>query len=257
MDNQIQSLIEKLRAYAKERDWEQFHSPKNLSMALSVEAGELVEIFQWMKEQDSYTLDTKTHEHAGEELADIFVYTLMISDKLGIDLIKATQDKMRKNADKYPAEQVRGRSQKYSDYQPEATLALSFVMGPVIYSYSQHTKMLNSAFATSNSGEAMIKPVKTKKQIRDELNEQIEAYLRNGGEVDNIAQGVSGNENNMNLFKQATSFSPKQDRTPVTEVVKELEARKSGKNDKPTSKKPKKVLITDDFGEPLRWVWKE
>ncbi len=103
-----------------------------------------------------------------------------------------------------------------------------------------------------------MKPVKTKKQIRSEINKQVEEFLRSGGTVNVVQQGVSGNEDNTNLFKQATSFGPRQDRTPVTEVIKTLEARKSGSiTTKPTNKKPKKVLLTDDFGEPLRWVWQD
>lgn len=83
--------------------------------------------------------------------------------------------------------------------------------------------------------------------------------MRRGGEVKNVERGVSGNEKNLNLFKQTATFSPKQTRTPVTEVVKELEARKCSKGDKkhPPLRRPKKVLITDDFGEPLRWVWQD
>lgn len=103
-----------------------------------------------------------------------------------------------------------------------------------------------------------MKPTKTKKEIRDEIDKQVEDFLRSGGSVNEVKQGISGNEANINLFKQTASFAPKQDRTPVTDVVKELEARKSNKNNGVApKKKPRKVLITDDFGEPIRWVWEE
>ena len=103
-----------------------------------------------------------------------------------------------------------------------------------------------------------MKPIKTKNQIRDEINQQVEEFLQSGGKVNVVKQGVSGNEDNSNLFKQAASFGPKQDRTPVTEVIKRLEERKAGsQTHRQGNKKPKKVLVTDDFGEPLRWVWKD
>ena len=104
-----------------------------------------------------------------------------------------------------------------------------------------------------------MKPTKTKKDIRDEINKQIDDFLKSGGAVDNIERGVSGNESNLNLFKQTSTFEPKQTRTPLNDVVKELDERKNNKNS-PASKpkkKPKKVLLTDDFGEPIRWVWEE
>ena len=102
------------------------------------------------------------------------------------------------------------------------------------------------------------KPGKTKAQIREELSREIDSYLSKGGEVKNIPNGISGNDSNKNLFSHSTQFEPKKDRTPVTDVIKELEERKKSKN---TSTKripgPKKKLITDDFGEPIRWVWED
>lgn len=103
-----------------------------------------------------------------------------------------------------------------------------------------------------------VKPTKTKAEIRRELEREVQSYLAQGGEVKNIPNGVSGNESNLNLFSQATQFEPKKERTPVTEIVKELEARKKTKSVAANrSRGPKKKLITDDFGEPLRWVWEE
>ena len=105
-----------------------------------------------------------------------------------------------------------------------------------------------------------MKPTKTKAQIRAEIEAQIEAYLNSGGEVNSVPRGTSGNTDNSNLFSAPTSFEPKQERTPVNDVVKELEERKKNKTsaNTPNNKKratPRRKLITDDFGEPIRWVW--
>ena len=109
-------LRDKLRAFAVARDWDQFHSPKNLSMALMVEAAELMEHFQWLTEAQSAELPPEVKQAVGEELADILLYLVRLSDKLGIDLREAALLKLEKNAVKYPAEQVRGSAKKYSDF---------------------------------------------------------------------------------------------------------------------------------------------
>jgi len=109
-------LRDKLRVFAGERDWDQFHSPKNLSMALMVEAAELMEHFQWLTETQSAELSPEVKQAVGEELADILLYLVRLSDKLGIDLREAALLKLEKNAAKYPAAQVRGSAKKYSDY---------------------------------------------------------------------------------------------------------------------------------------------
>ncbi|HTN94531.1 MAG TPA: nucleotide pyrophosphohydrolase [Gallionella sp.] len=109
-------LRDKLRKFAEERDWDQFHSPKNLSMALMVEAAELMEHFQWLTEAQSDSLDAAKKTVIAEELADILLYLVRLSDKLGVDLPEAALRKLEKNAVKYPAEQVRGSSKKYSEY---------------------------------------------------------------------------------------------------------------------------------------------
>jgi len=101
-----------LRQFAKERDWEQFHTPKNLSMALAGEAGELVEIFQWLTAEESADLDEETRQHAGEELIDILQYVVRIADVLEIDLNEAFWAKFEKNAKRYPANDVRGSAEK-------------------------------------------------------------------------------------------------------------------------------------------------
>ena len=118
MDNPSELLMlrDKLRAFAEARDWDQFHSPKNLSMALMVEVAELMEHFQWLTEAQSGNLDPEKKAVVAEELADTLLYLVRLSDKLGVDLLKAALHKLEKNAVKYPAEQVRGSSRKYSEY---------------------------------------------------------------------------------------------------------------------------------------------
>lgn len=104
----------------------------------------------------------------------------------------------------------------------------------------------------------VIKPSRTKAQIRDELERQVSHYLSDGGEVTVVPNGVSGNEDNANLFRQTAQFEPKKARTPVTEVIQQLDARKKSKSAPLRSRRgPRRKLITDDFGEPLRWVWDE
>ena len=111
----IEKLQLKLREFAKERDWEQFHSPKNLAMALSVEAAELLEIFQWSNSGGLDEIkDAKKKREIEEEVADIFNYLLKICDKLDIDLEKAALDKIEINESKYPVEKVKGSSKKYN-----------------------------------------------------------------------------------------------------------------------------------------------
>jgi len=108
---------ERLRQFADERDWDQFHSPKNLSMALIVEAAELVEHFQWLTEDQSRSLEQKHLDKVKEELADIQIYLIRIADKLNIDLLDAVSSKIEVNAKKYPSEKVRGSSKKYTEYK--------------------------------------------------------------------------------------------------------------------------------------------
>lgn len=104
MATDLQGLIQDLRNFAQARDWEQFHSPKNLASALSVEAAELLEHFQWLTEAQSRSLPQDKRAEVGAEMADVFLYLLQLSDKLGIDLVEAARSKMRVNALKYPAE---------------------------------------------------------------------------------------------------------------------------------------------------------
>ncbi|MHB8258417.1 MAG: nucleotide pyrophosphohydrolase [Acidiferrobacterales bacterium] len=108
-------LVQRLRGFARERDWEQFHSPKNLSMALIVEAAELVEHFQWLTEQQSLQLPANTLAAVEQELADIFIYLIRISDRLGVNLVEAAWRKIEINERKYPADKVRGKAGKPDD----------------------------------------------------------------------------------------------------------------------------------------------
>lgn len=116
---QFKSLQSELREFAKERDWEQFHSPKNLAMALSVEVAELLEIFQWMSEEDSKTLSKESNDSVAEEIADVQIYLARIADILDIDIGEAVEKKLQVNREKYPADRVRGSSRKYTSYKPE------------------------------------------------------------------------------------------------------------------------------------------
>lgn len=117
MIDHLQDLKERLRRFAGERDWDQFHSPKNLAMALIVEAAELVEHFQWLTQEQSRDLPEDKKSEVEAELADILIYLVRIADKLGIDLYQAAIEKLKHNSEKYPAEQVRGLSKKYTDYK--------------------------------------------------------------------------------------------------------------------------------------------
>lgn len=117
MSDNLNHLRQRVNSFVEARDWAQFHSPKNLAMAMIVEAGEVVEHFQWMTEVESRQLDAATREQVGHELADTFVYLLRIAEVCGIDLIEATNQKIDINAKKYPIEKVKGSNAKYTKYQ--------------------------------------------------------------------------------------------------------------------------------------------
>ena len=110
----LESLRNQLRTFAAERDWDQFHSPKNLAAALAVEASELLEHFQWLTEAQSQQLPPETLDEVRAEVADVLLYLIRISDKLGIDLVEAAKAKIVLNAEKYPVEKARGSSKKYT-----------------------------------------------------------------------------------------------------------------------------------------------
>jgi NTP pyrophosphatase (non-canonical NTP hydrolase) len=114
----LESLNERLLQFARERDWEQFHSPKNLVMALAGEVGELIEHFQWLSEAESAALDADKKARVGEEVADCLIYLIRLCERLGIDPIDAAYRKVEKNEARYPAERVRGDARRSEEYDP-------------------------------------------------------------------------------------------------------------------------------------------
>jgi dCTP diphosphatase len=113
---QLSTLRDAIREFVTERDWDQFHSPKNLSSALCVEAAELLEHFQWLFTGSKEELGSEKITQVKHEMADVFVYLIRLADKLDVDLFDAVVEKMVINREKYPADKVRGDSRKYSDY---------------------------------------------------------------------------------------------------------------------------------------------
>lgn len=112
----LNTLRDQIREFVAERDWDQFHTPKNLATALSVEAAELLEPFQWLNSGESGELDERKHLAIRHEMADVLIYLIRLADKLDVDLISAAVEKLDHNRAKYPADKVRGDSRKYSDY---------------------------------------------------------------------------------------------------------------------------------------------
>lgn len=115
MTQDIAALQVALRDFAEEREWGQFHSPKNLAAALSVEAAELLEHFQWLTEEQSRSLDDDKLSRVGEEIADVLLYLLQLSDRLQIDIVDTAWKKIESNGKKYPVERSRGRMTKYTE----------------------------------------------------------------------------------------------------------------------------------------------
>ena len=111
----LDDLTTALRLFAAERDWEQFHSPKNLAIALSVEASELLEHFQWLTDAESARLDAVQLARVREEMADVLLYLIRLADRLDVDLLAAARDKIALNAEKYPADKARGSRRKYTE----------------------------------------------------------------------------------------------------------------------------------------------
>lgn len=111
----LNNLATRLREFANERDWEQFHSPKNLAMALSVEVAELLEHFQWMTERESAKPNPEKLQQIQEEIGDVLIYLTRFADKLGIDPLDAAYKKLEINRQKYPAEKSRGSAKKYTE----------------------------------------------------------------------------------------------------------------------------------------------
>jgi dCTP diphosphatase len=115
MTDSLTHLRDTVRQFAAERDWDQFHSPKNLAAALSVEASELLEHFQWLTEEQSKNLSADKIAEVRLEMADVLIYLVRLADKLNVDLIAAASDKVTLNAQKYPADKARGSMRKYTE----------------------------------------------------------------------------------------------------------------------------------------------
>lgn len=113
----LEALRRRLARFAAERDWDPFHSPKNLAMALAGEAGELLEHFQWLSEEQSRTLPAAKRAAVAHELADILIYLIRAADKLDVDLVAAAYAKIAINEDRYPAHKVRGDARRAEEYE--------------------------------------------------------------------------------------------------------------------------------------------
>jgi NTP pyrophosphatase (non-canonical NTP hydrolase) len=116
-DDFLIELTGTLREFARERDWEQFHNPKNLAMALAAESGELLEQFQWLTADQSEQPDPSRLARVAEEMADVLFYLVRLADRLEINLQEAAADKLEVNRRKYPADRVRGDARKYDEYE--------------------------------------------------------------------------------------------------------------------------------------------
>jgi dCTP diphosphatase len=115
-DSNVEELRVDVKAFIEERDWAQFHSPKNLAMALSVEVSEVVEHFQWLTEEQSRNLSAEKLADVREEIGDVMIYLTDLADKLGLDPVEAARTKVAINKEKYPADLVRGNASKYTEY---------------------------------------------------------------------------------------------------------------------------------------------
>lgn len=114
-DKSLNELVERLREFASARDWDQFHSPKNLAMALSVETSELMEHFQWLTEEQSSKLPPEKLQRVREEIGDVLIYLTRLSDKVGIDMLDAAFEKLETNHRKYPVDRSKGTCRKYNE----------------------------------------------------------------------------------------------------------------------------------------------
>lgn len=112
----VEDLRQRLAEFAQVRNWDQFHSPKNLSMALIAETAELVEHFQWLSEHDSHNLSKEKQQEVAMELADIFIFLIRIADKLDVDLIDAAWEKITLNESRYPVDKVKGSARRANEY---------------------------------------------------------------------------------------------------------------------------------------------
>lgn len=114
----LAELAEAVRAFGHERDWHRYHTPKNLTAALAVEAAELLEPFQWLTPEESLALPSDKREAVRQEMADVLIYLVSLANCLEIDLLAAAEDKLAINARKYPVEKARGNAAKYTEFEP-------------------------------------------------------------------------------------------------------------------------------------------
>jgi NTP pyrophosphatase (non-canonical NTP hydrolase) len=114
MSQELESIKLRLQEFARERDWDQFHSPKNFSMAMIVECAELVEHFQWLTDEQSKNLSAETLDEVSLEMADIMIYLIRLADKLDVDLLETVNRKIKLNAEKYPVDKAKGLATKYN-----------------------------------------------------------------------------------------------------------------------------------------------
>ncbi len=119
MSDPFKQLRDAMDQFATERNWDQFHSPKNLAMALTVEAAELQECFQWLTEAQSRELDEQQLTAVRDEIADVQLYLVRLAGKLNVDIEAACRAKIKKNAEKYPADQVKGSATKYTNFMSD------------------------------------------------------------------------------------------------------------------------------------------
>ena len=115
MPDSLDELSQQLQQFAHDRDWQQFHSPKNLASALVVEAGELLEHFQWLTDEESRHLAPAKRDAVAAEMADVFIYLVQLSTAMGVDLVQAAQQKIDLNEQRYPADRARGHNRKYDE----------------------------------------------------------------------------------------------------------------------------------------------
>ena len=113
----LRYLVAGVRRFAKARDWDQFHSPKNLSMSLAIEAAEIMEHFQWLSETESRGLNRRTLAKVEDEIGDVQLYLVRLSDMLGVDPLAAARNKLRKTARKYPVARAKGSARKYTEFR--------------------------------------------------------------------------------------------------------------------------------------------
>lgn len=116
MNNDLAGTIEKIKKFRDDRDWIQFHDPKNMAISIIIEATELLEHFQWKTRAEAEEFVTKNREPVEEEIADIAIYLFELADNLGIDLLDAMNRKIEKNAEKYPVHKAKGNARKYTSY---------------------------------------------------------------------------------------------------------------------------------------------